>query len=65
MKQIILRNEVPAIAEPCTGRLLFVWALYGCAMALLSHLAGTSQLDQAALWTAGALAGLLLATKEI
>jgi hypothetical protein len=65
MKQITLESQKYAATGSCAGRLLLVWGLFGYAMAVLSRLAGPSRADQLALWVLGALAGLLIAAREI
>jgi len=68
MKQITLdAHLVPDGSGLCLGKLIFTWALYGYAMAMLWRLAGPSWLGQAAVWTLALLVGRGLArvTQEI
>jgi hypothetical protein len=67
MKQIILepRPQPVLLGSVCAGRLLFVWGLYGCAMAMLWRLAAGNPWAQAATWlVALAAAGALMLAME-
>jgi hypothetical protein len=49
---------------PCLGRLAVVWALYGCAVAMLWQMTANRVLPGGLVWTGAALAGIALALRE-
>jgi len=49
---------------PCLGRLAFVWALYGWAVAMLWQMAGARPLAEGVVWAGALLAGVALAMRE-
>ena len=65
MKQITLEATVRPVGlkEVCTGRLLFVWGLFGVGMVALWSLAGPSAGAHAIVWAIGIVAGLALVSK--
>ncbi|HEV3090902.1 MAG TPA: hypothetical protein VGX91_05590 [Candidatus Cybelea sp.] len=63
MKQTSLNLDYYLAAEPCLGRLVIVWALYGVGMALLWRLAGPGLWSHAAVWALASLLALRLAAQ--
>jgi hypothetical protein len=66
MKQITLTSEHYGADAPCTGRLLWTWGLYGCAMWLIWHAFAGNPWAQSATWVLAAAVGLglMLALRE-
>ena len=50
---------------PCLGRLAFVWALYGWAVATFWQMAGGRPLAEGTVWAAALLGGIALAMRAL
>ena len=49
---------------PCLGKLVFVWSVYGWAVATLWQMAGGRPLAEGLVWAGALLAGIALAMRE-
>lgn len=67
MKQTILEpNFYRVHSQPCPGRLLIAWGLYGFAAALFWQMAGSDPRAQAIVWLLALVLGLgLLLSLEV
>jgi hypothetical protein len=63
MKQIILGPASYHVSSSglCSGKLIFRFALYGCAVWWLDRVVGGSTLAEAAVWSLALLVGAVLA----